>query len=326
MIIKFYELSKINLEINKFILFYGKNEGFKEDEISKIALKFNSEAIFKYEEKYILENEEFFYNEILSESLFEKKKFFIINNCSDKIINIAKEISNKDIENNLIIFNAQDLDKKSKLRTFFEKDKNLISTAFYPDNFETLVKFTVNYLNKNKITISRENINTILRKCNGDRIFLKNELKKISLYSLTKKIDENNLNKLINLSQNHSIFELVDHCLAKNKKKVVDILNENNFGNEDCIIITRTFLSKSKKILNLSISYQKNKNLEKVISEAKPPIFWKDKEITKKQISLWPPKKIKEFIFDLNEMELRIKKYSYNPLNLVTDFIFDKVA
>ena len=326
MIIKFYELSKINLEINKFILFYGKNEGFKEDEISKIASKFSSEAIFKYEEKYILENEEFFYNEILSESLFEKKKFFIINNCSDKIINIAKEISNKDIENNLIIFNAQDLDKKSKLRTFFEKDKNLISTAFYPDNFETLVKFTVNYLNKNKITISRENINTILRKCNGDRIFLKNELKKISLYSLTKKIDENNLNKLINLSQNHSIFELVDHCLAKNKKKVVDILNENNFGNEDCIIITRTFLSKSKKILNLSISYQKNKNLEKVISEAKPPIFWKDKEITKKQISLWPPKKIKEFIFDLNEMELRIKKYSYNPLNLVTDFIFDKVA
>ena len=326
MIIKFYELSKINLEINKFILFYGKNEGFKEDEISKIASKFSSEAIFKYEEKYILENEEFFYNEILSESLFEKKKFFIVNNCSDKIINIAKEISNKDIENNLIIFNAQDLDKKSKLRTFFEKDKNLISTAFYPDNFETLVKFTVNYLNKNKITISRENINTILRKCNGDRIFLKNELKKISLYSLTKKIDENNLNKLINLSQNHSIFELVDHCLAKNKKKVVDILNENNFGNEDCIIITRTFLSKSKKILNLSISYQKNKNLEKVISEAKPPIFWKDKEITKKQISLWPPKKIKEFIFDLNEMELRIKKYSYNPLNLVTDFIFDKVA
>ncbi len=326
MIIKFYELSKINLEINKFILFYGKNEGFKEDEISKIASKFSSEAIFKYEEKYILENEEFFYNEILSESLFEKKKFFIVNNCSDKIINIAKEISNKDIENNLIIFNAQDLDKKSKLRTFFEKDKNLISTAFYPDNFETLVKFTVNYLNKNKITISRENINTILRKCNGDRIFLKNELKKISLYSLTKKIDENNLNKLINLSQNHSIFELVDHCLAKNKKKVVDILNENNFGNEDCIIITRTFLSKSKKILNLSINYQKNKNLEKVISEAKPPIFWKDKEITKKQISLWPPKKIKEFIFDLNEMELRIKKYSYNPLNLVTDFIFDKVA
>ncbi len=326
MIIKFYELNKVNLETNKFILFHGKNEGFKEDEINKIALKFNSEAIFKYEEKYILENEDFFFNEIFSESLFEKKKFFIINNCSDKIINIAKEISNKKIENNFIILNAQDLDKRSKLRTFFEKDKNLISTAFYPDNFETLVKFTINYLSEKKITISRENINTILRKCNGDRIFLKNELKKISLYSLTKRIDENNLNKLINLSQNHSIFELVDHCLAKNKKKVIDILNENNFGNEDCIIITRTFLNKSKKILNLSINYQKNKNLEKVISEAKPPIFWKDKEITKKHISLWSPKKIKEFIYDLNEMELRIKKFSYNPLNLVTDFIFDKVA
>ena len=189
-----------------------------------------------------------------------------------------------------------------------------------------MVKFSTNFLNEKKITISRENINTILRKCNGDRIFLKNELQKISLYSLTKKINENNLNKLINLSQNHSIFELVDNCLAKNKKKVVDILNENNIGNEECIIITRTFLSKSKKILNLSINYQKNKNLEKVISEARPPIFWKDREITKKQISLWPPKKIREFIYDLIEIELKIKTNSFNSSILVTNFIFDKVA
>ena len=326
MIIKFYEINKIDLEKNKLILFYGKNDGFKEDEINKISLKFKNDSIFKYDEKYILDNEELIFNEILSDSLFEKKKLFIFNNCSDKIINITKEIFHKKIENNLIILNAQDLDKRSKLRTFFEKDKNLICTAFYPDNFETLVKFSTNYLNEKKIAISRENINTILRKCNGDRIFLKNELQKISLYSLTKKINENNLNKLINLSQNHSIFELVDNCLAKNKKKVVDILNENNIGNEECIIITRTFLSKSKKILNLSINYQKNKNLEKVISEAKPPIFWKDKEITKKQISLWPPKKIMEFIYDLNEIELKIKKNSFNSSILVTNFIFDKVA
>ena len=326
MIIKFYEINKIDLEKNKLILFYGKNDGFKEDEINKISLKFKNDSIFKYDEKYILDNEELIFNEILSDSLFEKKKLFIFNNCSDKIINITKEIFHKKIENNLIILNAQDLDKRSKLRTFFEKDKNLICTAFYPDNFETLVKFSTNYLNEKKIAISRENINTILRKCNGDRIFLKNELQKISSYSLTKKINENNLNKLINLSQNHSIFELVDNCLAKNKKKVVDILNENNIGNEECIIITRTFLSKSKKILNLSINYQKNKNLEKVISEAKPPIFWKDKEITKKQISLWPPKKIMEFIYDLNEIELKIKKNSFNSSILVTNFIFDKVA
>ena len=326
MIIKFYEINKIDLEKNKFILFYGKNDGFKEDEINKISLKFKNNTTFKYDEKYILDNEELIFNEILSDSLFEKKKLFIFNNCSDKIINITKEIFHKKIENNLIILNAQDLDKRSKLRTFFEKDKNLICTAFYPDNFETLVKFSTNFLNEKKITISRENINTILRKCNGDRIFLKNELQKISSYSLTKKINENNLNKLINLSQNHSIFELVDNCLAKNKKKVVDILNENNIGNEECIIITRTFLSKSKKILNLSINYQKNKNLEKVISEARPPIFWKDREITKKQISLWPPKKIREFIYDLIEIELKIKTNSFNSSILVTNFIFDKVA
>ena len=127
--------------------------------------------------------------------------------------------------------------------------------------------------------------------------------------------------KLTNLIENHSISDLVDNCLAKNKKKIINILNENNFGNEDCIMITRSFLLKSKKILKLSSEFKSNKNIDLTISSAKPPIFWKEKEITKQQIYKWTPRNIRQLIYALSETELQIKKNINNSINLITDFI-----
>ena len=120
------------------------------------------------------------------------------------------------------------------------------------------------------------------------------------------------------------IRDSIDNCLAKNKKKIINILNENNFSNEDCIIITRAFLLKSKKILKLSNEFQLNKNIELTISSAKPPIFWKDKEITKQQIYKWTPENIKKLIYRLNEIELLVKKNLNNSINLITDFILNQ--
>ena len=118
--------------------------------------------------------------------------------------------------------------------------------------------------------------------------------------------------------------ELVDNCLVMNTRKIINILNENNFNHEDCIIIIRTLLNKSKKILNLSYDYQDNNNIDLTISTAKPPIFWKDKEIVKQQIYKWKPDNIKELIFKINEIELLIKKNLSNSVNIVTDFLLEQ--
>ena len=123
------------------------------------------------------------------------------------------------------------------------------------------------------------------------------------------------------MNENHSIFELIDNCLAKNKTKIISILNENNFSNEDCIMIVRSFLIKSKKLLALSEVFENNKNIDLTISSAKPPIFWKEKEITKQQILKWNSKNIKKLIYSLSEAELQIKKNINNSINLITDFI-----
>jgi DNA polymerase-3 subunit delta len=320
MIIKSYEINKIDQNITQLILFHGKNEGLK-----NVALKILNKDkcnILNYEEKEVLDNKDKFIENILSKSLFEKNKFIIIKRSTDKLLEIIETLNSKNLEDTLIIINSDNLEKKSKLRSFFEKNKKLVCVPFYPDNEQTLSKLAYDFLRNKKILISPSNINLIVNKCTGDRKTLINELQKIEFFSKNgKKVNSENISKLINLNENHSIFELIDNCLAKNKKKIISILNENNFSNEDCVMITRSFIIKAKKLLALSEIFETNKNIDLTISLAKPPIFWKEKEITKQQILKWSSKNIKQLIYSLSEIELQIKQNINNSINLITDFI-----
>jgi len=320
MILKSYEVNKISNNNNHLILFHGKNEGLKNEALNFLIK--NKNHVSNYEEKEILNNENNFIENILSKSLFEPQKFIIIKRATDKILNIIETLRLKNLEDVTIVLNSDNLEKKSKLRSLFEKNKTLICVPFYPDDDQTLSKLAYNFLKKKKISISTSNINLIINKCAGDREKLLNELQKIEYFTMNgKKIDNISISKLINLSENHNISELVDNCLAKNKKKIISILNENNFSNEDCIIIVRSFILKAKKLLILSETFKTNKNVDLTISSAKPPIFWKEKEITKQQIQKWSPKNIKQLIYVLSETELQIKKNINNSINLITDFI-----
>ena len=320
MILKSYEINKINQNINHFILFYGKNEGLKNEALN-ILIK-NKNNISNYEEKEILDNENIFIENILSKSLFEEEKSIVIKRATDKILKIIEILHLKNLEDTTIIINSENLEKKSKLRSFFEKDKKLVCVPFYPDNDQTLSKLAYNFLRDKKISISPSNINLIVNKCSGDREALINNLQKIEYFSKNgKKINNENISKLINLNENHNISRLIDNCLAKNKKKTISILNENNFNNEDCIMIARSFIIKAKKLLTLSSLFENNRNIDLTISSAKPPIFWKEKEITKQQIYKWKSESIKQLIYALSEIELQIKKNVNNSINLITDFI-----
>ena len=323
MIIKSYEVNKINPEIHNLLLFYGKNEGLK-NQITKNIVK-NTINIHNYDEKEVLDNENVFIDNLLTKSLFDEKKLIIIKRSTDKILKIIESLKSEKLEDITIIINADNLEKKSKLRSFFEKNKETICIAFYPDNDQTLSKLAYNFLKSKKISISQSSINLIINKCNGDREALYNELNKIDLYTQNgKKITTEDIMKITNLIENHSVSELVDNCLAKNNKKIINILNENNFNNEDCMLITRSLLNKSKRMLQLVKEFENNKNIELTISSAKPPIFWKDKEITKQQIKYWKPESIKDLIYKLIDIELLIKKNVNNSINLITDFILEQ--
>ena len=327
MIIKSYEEKKIDLDKQKMHLLYGENQGHIDDLIQKIFKVNFNENIFKYDEQEILKNENIIFDIIKTKSFFDDKKLIIINRTTDKIFKIIEQISQTDLKDVNLVLVSNILDKKSKLRNFFEKDNQIVCVPFYKDNDQSLINIILNFCQNKKINISQQNINLIIQKTNGNRQSIKNELEKIESYSLSKKsINEEDILKIVNVTENHDISSLVDYCLTKDKRKIVEILNDNNFVLEEVIKIIRVFLAKSKRLQILITEAEKTNSLDRAIAEHKPPIFWKDKNMVKKQLQIWKKNNIIELIYKINSIELITKKNSLNSLNILLDFIFSETT
>jgi len=323
MIVKSFEINKIN-NSHKIFLFYGENEGHKNEIIEDKFKKKYTNSIYVYEENEILKNQENFFNEILSRSFFEKEKLIIINRTTDKIKNLIDEIIEKKIDDIIIILNSNSLEQKSKLRILFEKNKDLTCIPFYADNNQTLNSIINFFFREKKISISQQLINVLIERSRGDRKNLRNELQKIESFALNKKsINFQEIIKLTNLADNYSASELIDHCLAKNTKKTVTILNENNYSDEDNMIIIKTLLNKLKRLLKIHDLIDEKSNIDQAVSSFKPPIFWKDKPIVTQQLKSWGKKELKDLIFESNSVELLIKKNSAIAKNILSDFIIN---
>ena len=321
MILKNFELEKNNYKSGIY-LFYGQNEGYKKEQINFFKLNKKNTLVISFSEKEILENKEKFYNIVLSKSFFDDERIIIIDYVTDKIIEIILEIVSKNINDISLILNSGPLEKKSKLRKLFEDNKTLICVAFYPDNYLTLSKIANDFFKQKKISISQSDINNIINKSVNNRDYLKQDLTKIELLSLNRKLVSSDLIKLVNQNENQNFSEIIDSCFDKNLKKIINMLNENNFGPEDGIIFVKTFILKAKKLLKLSINFSVNNDINMTLDKAKPPIFWKEKEVVKQHIYKWKPNKIKDLLFNLNDLELQIKKNLNLSIKIVTNFIF----
>jgi len=322
MIIKSYELDKIKSKKNNLVLIYGSNQGYKNQVIKEeFEDQFKGE-ILKVDENEILSKYDESISNLMNKSLFDDDKLIIISRASNKIYNFINEVIQRKIERIKIIINSDNLEKKSKLRNLFEKEKDLICIPFYEDNEKSLGIIAQNFFRKKNIKVSQEIINLLIGRSRGDRGNLINELNKIDNLSITKKnIDIDDIFKLTNLSENYSVFELAENYLAKNKKQVSKILNENNFANDECILIIRTILNRSKRLLRLKESQNQTNNIDLTISSFKPPIFWKEKDVVKKQIQSWSEDEVKKMIYKISDLEILVKKNSSNSLNFVSDFI-----
>ena len=324
MILKSFELNKLNLNNYKFYLFYGDNEGFKEEIIKNLFEKNYLHKIHRYEEKEILDNKSNFFNSIFTKSFFDNEKLIIINRATDKIKDIIEEIVIKSPKDIQLILNSKNLEKKSTLRKFFEKEKSIICVPFYEDNNQTLNSIISQFFRNKKIPISQQLINILIERSRGDRKNLNNELAKIESFSINKKnIDLQEIITLTNLADNYSASELVDHSLAKNTRKTATILNESNYTDEDNIIIIRTLLSKLKRLSKINKLVDDKNNIENTISSFRPPIFWKDKALIIQQIRAWEKKDLENLIYKSNEIEFLIKKNSSVGKNILFDFIIN---
>jgi len=322
MIFKNFQLDKLNFNKFNIFLLYGENEGLKNEIIKRHFTKdFNGE-IRKYDENEFLNKSEILISEFLNQSLFSSKKLIIISRATDKIVRLIDNLLGRDLIDLKIIIKSEALEKKSKLRNLFEKDKSLAIIPFYNDEVKSLLPIVNKFVAENNIKISRETINLLVDRASGSRENLKNEMEKILNYSISNKnLSFEVIERLTNLSKNYDVNEIADQFLCKNTKNVAKILNENNYSDEDCILILRTILSKSKRLLRIIEKNNKLKNIDKVIMETKPPIFWKEKDNIKKQVISWDFNDLKEKIYEINKVEYLIKNNSNNSLNIVSDFM-----
>ena len=322
MIIKSFELEKLNSFEFNLHLIYGNNEGIKEDIIKFNYLNNFNGDILKYDEQEILNNKDEFISSLLTKSLFETNKLIIISRGSDKLFDLITEILERETTQTKIIIKSANLEKKSRLRNLFEKEKKIICTPVYEDDTRSLNSIINTFLREQDFNLSQEIKNIIIERSKGDRINLKNELLKLKNLSISKnKLSTDDVVKLSNLAENYSVFELIDNYLAKNSKKVSNILNENNYSSEDCILIIRTMLNKSKRLLKIRTETDNNSNIDKVISTFKPPIFWKERDIVKKQAQSWSTEEIREIIYKINDLEVLVKKNTTNSLLFISNFV-----
>jgi DNA polymerase-3 subunit delta len=326
MIIKSHELETFKIQNIDYFLFYGPNTGLMEEIINKIFKPTFTKNIINYEEGELLDNIHSFKEMVFNKSFFDDEKFIIINRASNKILNIIQELIDSKITDLKMIIKTGKLEKKSKLRDYFEKHKSTVITAFYEDNYRSLQSMVHKIFKEKKINISNEIINLIIERSKGNRINITNEIQKILSYAERhNKINLEDVIKLTNLAENYSVSELVDQNLAKNKKKTINILNENNLNSDENILIIRTFLNKLKRLKKIKIDLNQNKNIDQVLSSSRPLIFWKDKDIIKQQLNKYSLSDIKLLINKVNNLELIIKKNNQISDQILNNFILENL-
>ena len=308
MIYKSYLIEgNIDLLKENIILFYGENLGLKDDLKNKIKDSKKEASILIYNQDDILKNEDLFFNEILNASLFEEKKIFFINEATDKILNVIENIRDK-IDNHEIFLFSEILEKKSKIRNYFEKDKKLAAVACYNDNEITIKKIIQERL-KGFTGLSSQNINTLIENCGLDRSKLKNELEKIIIFFSDKKINDGNLDELLNIKENNNFNSLKDEAMNGNKIKTNKLLGDTIFEKEKNILYINLINQRLMKLSAL-IEMTKLTNIDKAINEIKPPIFWKDKPFYIAQIKKWNSQKIKNILNSTFNLEVTVKSNS----------------
>ena len=315
MILKSYQIQKNNitfLKHNMFLL-YGENYGLKKEIkefiIKKIKKEKNNLEIISLYENDIIENKDIFYNSAYSASLFGDTKVITINESSDKIISLIEDVYEKSPSDLFIIVLSDVLDKKSKLRNFFEKEKKIFCIPCYLDNIRDLETVAIKNLNENNISLSREVINLLIQKSNNDRNNLLNEIEKIKSFSLNKKkLDINQVKTLINFSGEHKSDDLINECLSGNISEYKKILSELYMNTINQIFFLRILSNKVQKLLKMKKIEKDYSNIDNLIDSLKPAIFWKDKPVVKKQLSIWNFNELKKIIIEINKTELLCKK------------------
>ena len=312
MILKSYIIEK-NVELlNNYqaTLLYGENNGLKEDIKLKIKnLNKNAEIISFFEEE-ILKKKNVLYENFINESLFNEHKIFLIEQATDKIFDIIAEILETKKNNVKIYIFSEILDKKSKLRNFFEKDKTLAVFPCYEDNERTLIEY-INKELKGFKGVTGELVNIIIGNSGSNRRIIQNEIVKIKIFFVDKLINKKDLLEILNIIVNSDFEEIRDNALIGKKNRINKLLSEVELLSDDSFYYLNNLNYRIQKLIEIQRINETFNNHEKSLENIKPPVFWKDKPVYLLQLKKWDISRLDRLATKIGNTELLMKSQSH---------------
>jgi len=293
-----------------FILLYGENRGLIDGLKLSIKNFFDYESVNFFQDE-LIKNENLLSTEINNLSLFEKNKLIIIHEANDKILSQIKENSTK--TDNIVVVLSGILDKKSKLRDFFSKEKSCAIIACYNDNERSLIDFIKRELNDFQ-NLDLDLIHIIINNSNSNRQVVKNELEKIKACFVDKKIDPERVNRLLNYRENYDFSIVRDAALSGDKKKLNLEFSSLSINNENVLVFFNYISLRLLRLYETRIIEKRCKNLEQALEQLKPKLFWKEKAAFLTQLNKWSLKKINIALISLSSFDKDVKK-GLNQIN-----------
>jgi len=326
MIIKSFEINN-NFKITqrfKIILFYGENEGLKKDFKNKIRNEYKNNEVLNYFQEELITNKKLLINELANQSLFSQSKLIFINQVNDKFLNFIEDMKDQVDSNKICIFSSL-LDKKSKLRSVFEKDKDLAVVPCYNDTEQTLI-FYVREKLKHFKGLNSQIINFICSNSNYDRLKIINELEKIESYFLTKSINLDDIQILLNESKNEDLDQLKERAFLGDTLKTNKLLGETYFDPQEMNYFISKITFKLQRLLEISIQRKENKNVSEIINNIKPAVFWKEKPILTEQARKWDEEKITEFLNKTYKVEKDLRNENITKKEIIVKSLLQEIC
>lgn len=311
MILKSYIIEKDYSILNKFksVLMYGENHGIKDDIKEKIIKESKDTEVINLFHDEIYNNNKILNNYISNSSLFSQKKIIFIHEVSDKLFEEIFEALNDLKEDVKIFIFSNQLEKRSKLRAYFEKTKDLGIIPCYQDNEITLR----NYINLSLKTfkgLTPEITNLIIVNSNKDRKTIKSEIKKIKSFFNNKLINKNELEELLNIKTNSNFNEITDAALNGDKISLNKLMGEVEFLQEETFFYLNSISSKIFKLLEIKLNSTNTQNEIELVESTKSKIFWKDRPIFLAQLKKWNHSKLEKALKKIIDIELMMKSNS----------------
>lgn len=223
----------------------------------------------------------------------------------------------------LVIVEAGDLPGRSALRRAFDEAPRGAAIGCYPDNARDLAAVTRETFAARHIVASRDAIEFLVGHLGGDRLLTRSELEKLSLYAGDGgRIELADAQAVVSdsaaLSLDDAVLAAAEGDAAALDRALARVFQEG----ESAVAIIRALLRHLQRLHVLSAQVGAGGSIDTVIRSARPPIFFKQQDSYRRQLTRWNEARLRDALDRLAEAEFRMKQTGLPAETLCREAMF----